>query len=540
MPRRIFLISVDDLRWDALSCEPDTRYLDRYGLASMRDTPTLDGIAARGARFGQAISTASYTPASHASLLTGCFPPATGVRAFLTNPLPASVPTVAETFETAGFHTVSAIDFGDMFALLGLDRGFAERFVADDAALLAHLEEVRDEPLFCFMHLVDVHPPVRESFSPPWDGYNDDVFDELQAMAAELGIPAGDLGGDRGKAVALSGRIRTWAEDRGVADAVELPRYLAGVNKFDGGRLKWLLERFEALGLLEDSLLVVTSDHGQGAMGPETMGDPSVRSKFDHGETVLEETIRVPLLMAGPRIQAGTAVDRQVSLVDVGPTVLDWAGVDPEPSVQGRSLLAQLDGEEDRDSVAYAEVWYHDRGALSAYLKRSLKGGGLAPDGYETFLNQRVVRTPRMKYSRRGAPLTAADRAGTDAQFVTVLHHKLLARVPDPAVLRELTGQLRDGARTREQVEADVAARALHGEALFDLRDDPWETVNLLVLARSLAVQGQDHQAPAVAAELAAVMDGIEAAAAQSAGPAAPTPGLERVEARLRDLGYID
>lgn len=546
MAKRVLLISVDDLRWDALSCEADTRYLDRYGLAGLRHTPTLDGLAAAGARCSQAISTASYTPASHASMLTGTFPPKHGVRAFLRNGLSPAVPTIAESFQHSGFHTVSAIDFGDMFALLELDRGFENRFIADDRALLAHLAEHADEPLFCFMHIVDVHPPVGESFSPPWDGYNDDFYEELERMAEELGLPAEPLdrdGGDRSSAVALSGRIRTWAEDRRVADAIELPRYLAGVNKFDGGRLTWLLDRLGEAGLLEDTLLVVTSDHGQGPMPGWAMGDPSVPLKFDHGETVLEETIRVPLIFSGPRIHPGVVSDRQVSTVDIGPTVLDWAGIDPEPDVQGRSLLAMLDGDDQRDSTAYAEVWYHDRSALSAYLRRSLGTGGLARDGYDTFLAQRILRTPRFKYSRRGSDLSDADLRGSDASFAEALYEKLLGRVPDTAVASELMRQLREGVRTRSQLASDFEHRNPDREALYDLRADPREEVNLLVLARALAVAGHESEAPAVAAELAAAMDAVEADTSADGAPAAvgaTDAGLGRVESRLRDLGYID
>ena len=548
MPKRVILISIDDLRFDALSCVDETGYLDRYGLAGMRSTPTLDGIAAAGTRISQAISTASYTPSSHASMLTGCFPPRHGVRSFLRNPLPQSVPTVAESFANYGFHTVSAIDFGDMFSLLGLDRGFGERFVADDQGLLGHLAERAADPLFLFMHLVDVHPPVGESFCPPWEGYNDDFYDELERLAAELGFPArlrrpDEVGNEaaRAEAVALSGRIRTWAEDRRIADLVELPRYLAGVNKFDGGRLRWLLDRLSERDLLDGALLVVTSDHGQGPMPGWTMADPRVPLKFDHGETLLEEVIRVPLLLRGPDIPAGQVIDRQASLADVGPTILDWAGISAEPEMQGRSLLDLLTTGEGGDSPAYAEVWYHDRAALSAYLRRSLASGGMAPEGYETFPAQRVVRTPRFKYSRRGSDLEAADWEANDAQFVRSLFQKLLGRIVDEPAASELLRQLRDGALDREGMAAAMHTRNPGAEALYDLVADPREEVNLLPLARSLAVSGHEHWAPAVAAELSAVMDRFEEAAPhQAEAVAAPAEGLGRVESRLRDLGYID
>jgi arylsulfatase A-like enzyme len=572
MPKRVILISVDDLRYDALSCESDTRYLDRYGIAGVRATPTLDGLAARGTRFGQAIAAASYTPASHATMLTGRFPPGHGVRAFMTRGLDSKVPTLAATLLANGFHTVSAIDFSAMFALLGLDRGFEQRFAADDTALLEHLGTCVDEPLFCFVHLVDVHPPVGESFCPPWDGYNDDFYAEVEAIADDLGVAgapakAGDGADGRARGieaeelrratVAASGRIRTWAEDRAVADAIELPRYLAGVNKFDRGRLRWLLERLAAVGVLEDALLVVTSDHGQATIWGRRMGDPRIPQKFDHGESVVEEAIRVPLILSGPRIPEGKTIDQQVSLADLTPTLLDWAGLDPQDEqIDGRSLLGLLDGADHRDSRAYAEVWFHDRAALSRHLRRSLAAGGLLADGYDTFLNERIVRTPRHKYSRRGSELTDADHAASDVEFVRACHEKLLSRVPDRALADEHVRQLRDGARTRDQLAADLAARNPDREALYDLRADPREEVNLLVLARSLAWIGRSHPAVVVAGELAAVMDEIDGrdggcttgacAMGAGAGGRAPAPGdladegLARVEARLRDLGYID
>jgi choline-sulfatase len=564
MPKRVILISVDDLRYDALSCESDTRYLDRYGIAGMRATPTLDALAARGTRFTQAIAAASYTPASHATMLTGRFPPGHGVRTFMTRGLEQNVPTLAEAFLANGFHTVSAIDFSAMFALLGLDRGFEQRLAAEDTALLEHLGAHADEPLFCFLHLVDVHPPVGESFCPPWEGYNDDFYTEVQSIAHDLGV--GDVpakaGGADGRAggieaeelrratVAASGRIRTWAEDRAVADAIELPRYLAGVNKFDRGRLHWLLEQLAAVGVLEDALLVITSDHGQATIWGRRMGDPGVAQKFDHGEAVVEEAIRVPLLISGPRIPEGNTIDRQVSLADLMPTLLDWAGLDPpDDQEDGRSLIGLIDGTDDRDSRAYAEVWFHDRAALSRHLRRSLAAGGLLAGGYDTFLNQRIVRTPRYKYSRRGSELGDVDRAASDAEFVRACHEKLLSRVPDPALAREHVQQLRDGARTREELAADLAARNTEREALYDLQADPHEEVNLLVLARSLAWLGRSHPAAPVVDELAAVMDQIDSrpgAAGTGAAPRTHAPGdladsgIARVEARLRDLGYID
>ena len=518
--------------------------LDRYRLADFRDTPTLDGLAARGVRFRQAIAASSYTPSSHASILTGRFPPSHGVRAFLVNPLPPGVPTLAEEMARGGFHTVSAIDFGPMFHLLGLDRGFSERFAADDAVLLEHLRETIDEPLFLFMHLGDVHPPVGESFDEPWDRYNEEAYRELVALAGELGLifdPLPDTPAERrAAAAALSNRVRTWADDRGVTHAIELPRYLAGVNKFDRGRLAKLLRSFEEIGLLEGTLLVVLSDHGQGLIPGRAMGDNSVPAKFDHGEVVFEETIRVPLLVSGPGIREGAVLDTQVSLADIAPTIADWAGVDAPEGSEGRVLRALLEGAEQDDSLAYSEVWYHDRARLGRYLKRCLAAGRLLEEGYESLLHMRSIRTPRFKYIRRGDELVARDWELPDAEFVRQAHQKLVARAAEPAVIAELTGQLRDGVRSRRELVVDLASRDADREALYDLDSDPHESVNLLLVERSLGVLGRERELRPVADRLAEIMRTVEERRIHEAGVRTEVSDMSIIEERLRELGYVE
>ena len=332
-----------------------------------------------------------------------------------------------------------------------------------------------------------------------------------------------------------------WADQRGVPHEVELPRYLAGVNKFDQGRLARLLVRFEEGGLLDDALLALVADHGQGRIPGPRMGDPSTPAKFDHGEVVLEETIRIPLILVGPDLPTGGSVEAQVSLADLAPTLADWAGVDPPEGTEGRSLLPLLRGEESDDSLAYAEVWFHDRLVLGRYLKQCLATGALLPEGYETFLYERTVRTPRYKYVRRGSDLEPSDWELPDHEFVRSLFHRLVARVPDAAVVSELAGELRDGVRTREQLVDDFAGRDANREALYDVEADPTEDVNLLVLDASLRVLGREQGFRRIAEELRDRMRLVEAGVRPSAVAAsAGSERMEVVEARLRDLGYVE
>jgi arylsulfatase A-like enzyme len=241
-------------------------------------------------------------------------------------------------------------------------------------------------------------------------------------------------------------------------------------------------------------------------------------------------------------------VEQQVSLADIAPTALDWAGIDASEGTEGRSLMHLIDGSDERDSTAYAEVWFHDRAALSRYLRRSVDSGELTGGGYETFLNQRIVRTSRYKYSRRGSELDPGDWAASDGEFVRACHEKLLSRVADQDLAREHVRQLRDGNLTRNELAAELATRNLEREALYDLAADPREEVNLLVLAGALARMGVVHPAAEIARELAAVMADIEPTGdlmstrrtGESVTNRPTEDGLVRVESRLRDLGYID
>src|SRR6185436_19048529 len=98
-------------------------------------------------------------------------------------------------------------------------------------------------------------------------------------------------------------------------------------------RVGELLEALRARGLLENTLVVVTSDHGE---------EFREHGGFGHGQSLHGELLHVPLLMRLPgRLAAGTRLARGVSGLDVMPTILDIAGIEPHPDLQGRSLLPE-------------------------------------------------------------------------------------------------------------------------------------------------------------------------------------------------------
>ncbi len=271
-------------------------------------TPHLDRMAAQGALVEQVSAHVPLTRPSHISLFTGRLPFETGVRDNITpSPLPTA-PMLAEVLRDAGFSTAAFVSSIVIAGNTGLDRGFGtygDEFAADprdpnflntaqkrgDESLdlaLAWLEENKDaERIFLWLHLYDPHEPYAAP-EPFASRYPDRPY-------------AGEV---------------AWSDEL-------------------LGRLDSALGK---VGLREDTLWVVTSDHGEG------LGD---HGELLHGFFAYESTLRVPLLFRGPGVMPGTRVDQVAALVDLYPTLLDLVGV-PRPigeELSGRSLAAALRGE---------------------------------------------------------------------------------------------------------------------------------------------------------------------------------------------------
>ena len=306
--RHLVLVTIDTLRADRLGC---------YGSRDVA-TPNLDRLAREGALAAEATVHVPLTRPSHASLLTGRLPAEHGLRDNVTPPLAASVPTMAEILRKAGFATGAFVSAVVLSAQSGLGRGFEtydDRLEAgaDDArflnsiqrrgdvttaAAVSWLEGQRDKRLFAWLHLYDPHDP----YEPP-EPY----------ASRYVGRP-------------YDGEV-AWSDEL-------------------VGRLDQALER---LGLRDDTLLVVTSDHGEG------LGE---HGESVHGFFVYQSTLRVPLLVRGPGVAAGGRVAATVGTVDLMPTALDMLGVaaPPEARMSGRSLAGALrGGPPPAEAAAYAE-----------------------------------------------------------------------------------------------------------------------------------------------------------------------------------------
>ncbi len=341
-PRRpnVLLVVIDTLRADRLGCQGGARDL----------TPNLDRLAAEGVRFANAWSQAPWTLPSTASLLTSLYPEQHGAGGSLPRfrGLDPTVRTLAEDLRDAGYRTGSIVNVAFLDEPFGLTRGFEDvdakhfesnrvvrRATETTDAALAWLEKGDGRPFFLLAHYFDPHAvydppqPYRRRFAAEGDREEDGfVFGTRVEMIA---IRRGELVPDP---ATLERAERLYDGEVAYTDH-EVGRLLAGL---------------EALGLAEDTLVVVTSDHG------EEFGD---HGGFEHGHTMYTELLHVPLLLRLPGVLPRRVVDAAVRLVDVAPTVLELCGLPPNPEHAGESLTRLLGGTEpaDRDSLAHGNFW---------------------------------------------------------------------------------------------------------------------------------------------------------------------------------------
>jgi arylsulfatase A-like enzyme len=309
-PRSLILISVDTLRADHLGC---------YG-HERPTSPSLDALAAEGVLFEDVTAPSPWTLPSHASLFTGRYPSRHGVRT-VHEALSRSAPTLAEVLSPLGFENGAVVNVVYLYPVFGLMRGFAQLERVEsvpspqgDAAEVhararSWLASRRGRRVFLFLHHYDVHAPY--SSEPAYERMFAAAEGQLRGVDEELGLI------NRG--LLRPGPVGIDQLER---------RYDAGIRQIDdelGRFLAWLEEE----GWLEDTLLVVTSDHGEGFLEHGTVS---------HGRTQYEEELRVPLILRGPGLPRGVRVREPVSLVDVAPTLLWLLGVPPPPDLDGRDL----------------------------------------------------------------------------------------------------------------------------------------------------------------------------------------------------------
>ena len=360
-PRNLVLISLDTLRPDHLGC---------YGHA--RETsPTLDALARRGVRFADASSAAPWTLPSHATMFTGLYPSHHGVKDY-SHRLGDGAVTLAELLSERGFQTWAVINTWNLAdPRFGIFQGFRAEdvaYVKETAAgrqgqqvVLNTGREVarlarerlagrdRARPFFLLAHFYDAHtdftpdPEYRARFVGPYAGRLDGTTAQLYALR--------DRGVQLGEADLRFLRELYDAEIRQLDDLV-------------GEFLAFLEEE----GLADETLVVVTSDHGE---------EFQEHGGLLHGRTQYEELLRVPLILAGPGLPEGRVVAEPVGLIDLLPTILGRFGIEPPARLDGLDLAPTWSGGRLPERALFGEADHNNvvDGQPVIDIKRSVRRG---------------------------------------------------------------------------------------------------------------------------------------------------------------------
>jgi arylsulfatase A-like enzyme len=334
----VILISIDTLRAD---------HLHGYGYGP-ETSPALDRLMRRGTSFSTAITSAPWTLPSHVSLITSLYPHSHGV---ISEPLALneSVQTLPMLFKKAGYNTAGFATMPHLSPRHGFGRGFDLYRCEEVRApivldkVLKWLETGDREDFFIFLHLFDVHSDYNPS----------ERFLKMFESSYE-----GDIDGTGKTLYAIrDGEINPSEEDMRHLIAL----YDAEIRQLDNN-LDMFFGALEERGLLEDTIIIVTSDHGE-----EFLDHGGVL----HGQTLYDELIRIPLIMAGPGVPKDKLVKKQVQAIDIMPTILELCGVRTPAEAQGRSMAPLLrDEKTEWTEQAFVEAdWRNEKHDIKRALR---------------------------------------------------------------------------------------------------------------------------------------------------------------------------
>jgi arylsulfatase A-like enzyme len=323
----LILISIDCLRAD---------HVGIYGYRK-GTTPQLDELGKEAVVFRRAASASSWTIPSHMSMFTGLPPFLHGVSesqdrywAGTARRLAPSVPYLAEILAREGYTTAGAVSSVAMSPVYGFERGFGvyrlhaanAGEVVDSALDLAR--RARGRELFLFVHFIDAHWPYLPMVE--FRRYEREFLDRFPPRPKDISNLIQRLSG---KAV--------WARPEDAPEALAL--YDAAIAHVDREIGRFFRE-LRALSLYEDSLILVTGDHGESFHDHGTWG---------HGRNLYQELTHVPLLVKWPGSSLRGEVDAPVGHVDFFATLLEQAGIAPPPN-EGVNLRIAF--ERDREGVS--------------------------------------------------------------------------------------------------------------------------------------------------------------------------------------------
>lgn len=324
--KNVILLTIDTLRKDMLGC---------YG-NNVNLTPFIDSLTGKSITFKKAQAIGPYTQASFPGILTSSYFLEYGLEKML-NPQKVliSEPLKSKGITTAAFHSNPY-----MCSYFGWNRGwdvFYDSMQEDvddinpyikgnaivnkaDKWLSTHITGNSDyNPFFLWLHFMDIHEPYV-----PEKKYTEKIDESIDLSAQEMF-----------KLFTDSVRPRQVPDEKTLQLLRKL--YMAHVIEVDE-YLKTFFTVLEKYNILNDSAIIITSDHGD---------EFNEHNSLSHDGKMYSELINVPLIIYNPGSQEGTATDLLVSNIDIPPTILNLFNLDPEEKFKGNSVLPVEDYADD-------------------------------------------------------------------------------------------------------------------------------------------------------------------------------------------------
>ncbi|MFH1508445.1 MAG: sulfatase [Candidatus Omnitrophota bacterium] len=331
-PLNVLLITIDALRPDHLGC---------YGYRR-NTSPNIDQLAKNGVRFTQAITQGTITEISLSSLITSTYLSTHGVYTS-GHVIPNSIPTLVELLKSKNYKTCLINGRGvKFFQKPSYERALdmyinAHDFNARNVTFEAirWLNNNKKSKFFMWLHYFDPHAPY---FAPP--EYRS-LFINDEYYRNGLSIPISDnccnSYNDIPSTVAIDG-------------ITDVNYYIAQYDseiKFSDEQIGHLINEISKLGLLKNTIIIITADHG------EYLGEHGIY--FIHG-SLFEQVVKVPLIiMCNKIIPKGKVINSQVGLIDIMPTILDLLKDKNKMEFDGISLMPLISGKPNKREYIFSE-----------------------------------------------------------------------------------------------------------------------------------------------------------------------------------------
>jgi arylsulfatase A-like enzyme len=337
--KNVIVISFDSLRSDYIA------------KANSKETPFFCLVRDQGASFENAISQVPFTEPSHACMLTGLYPAKTGFRA-QQQQLSPHVPSIFNILKDEGFSTMasSRTSIVKYMAFGGVDQNIPFKCRKLEKAIT----KLDGKHFFAFLHYCDIHTPYETHFPgskpkhlllnalKPTHRFTDTRL--LKRVLQHVRMM-------RVKAI----RVAIKEGDTKILPAIKdgYKRSIINADKFVSGVLRSL----EAAGVSDETLLVLTGDHGDSFNEHDEI-HRSVEDRYEHGQFLYDNIIKVPLIFYCSAKKFTRVFKEQVRQIDIVPTILEALNVSYNGDLDGNSLWNAITGEtkELAKNFAFTEV----------------------------------------------------------------------------------------------------------------------------------------------------------------------------------------